>query len=288
MTLPLAPRVSVVVPVFNDESHIDGLIRSLLDQSFEGYEIIMVDDNSTDGSYEKLRRYAEGGSIRLLRSPTNRGSGFCRNLGVREAKGDVVAFTDSDCVAERDWLSKITRPVLEGGLDAAMGPNHIPLRDLRGCRLESVRAKQYWGMDTKNMAVKRKVVLELGGFNETIKVNVDAEFHRRFVSSGFRVVLTDAKVLHDFPDDAISLVVKARRRGREEAKILQGRRGPRRALRLVAGRALDKLRKVKSVYLSGSGFSERLAMAIYYLSFHAFWNGALLIRLLLPFRTEKG
>jgi glycosyltransferase involved in cell wall biosynthesis len=267
--------------VYNDDLRVGRLIDSLLSQKFEKYEIIVVDDCSTDGTYNSLEEYAARGSIRLYRSPDNRGSGFARNLGARNARGEILAFTDSDCVADERWLEEVTRPIIAGEADATMGPNHLCLRQAKGCRLESIRAKQYWGMDTKNMAIRRGIFEDLGGFNEGIKVNVDAEFHRRFVAEGGSVLLTEAKVYHDFPEDAVSLIMKARKRGREEAKILVDRRGLLKATRLIGSRMVSKLRRLRKIWAEGRCAEEGLALVVYYVSFHLSWSLSLFIALTL-------
>lgn len=282
------PVVSIVVPVYNDRDRIERLLESLLSQRFEGYETIVVDDRSEDGTFRTLEEMAQKRAIRLYRSPENRGSGFARNLGVLHARGEVIAFTDSDCVVDVDWLRELTRPILTGEAEASMGPNHICLGTGRCSRLESIRAKQYWGMDTKNMAIRKEVFVELGGFNETIKVNVDAEFHRRYAASGREVALTEATVYHDFPEDVISLILKARKRGREEAKVLDERRGLTKASRITLSRMLSKVLRLESIWDEGENRLERLAMVVYYISFHLSWNLSLLVSLTLPRKSEKG
>ena len=285
MVTSLHPRASIVVPIYNDINHLDALANSLLTQKFEEYEIIFVDDCSDDGTPEKLSDYADRGQIHFIRAFENRGSGFCRNLGAKEAKADIIAFTDSDCVADRDWLAEIIRPILNDGAAASMGPNHLCLRNLRGCKLESVRAQQYWGMDTKNMAIRKEVLLALGGFREDIQVNVDSEFHHRFVAAGYDVILTKAKILHDFPEDPISQIFRARQRGREESKILENIRGlP--GFRLFGSRMIGKFRRLPRIWSEGKGIAEKVALVTYYISFHTIWNGSLLVYLLLPARTR--
>ena len=278
------PVASIVVPIYNDQGRVETVVSSLMVQDLENYEIIFVDDCSTDRTPELLRRYESIGAIRLLKSPSNRGSGFCRNLGWQGAGSEVVAFTDSDCRAEPSWLRTIVEPVLRGRADAAMGPNHLCLRDSRACRLESVRAKQYRGMDTKNMAIRRGVLLELGGFREDIKVNVDSEFNARFGKSNYRVEYVEARVFHDFPDDVMGTLLKCRKRGRQESILLVSHRGLN-SLRLVASRVLSKLRRLGGIWSEGSDFPESLAMVTYYLAFHSCWNGSLLASLLLPARS---
>lgn len=94
--------VSVIVPVYNSEIYLDECIESILNQDFEKYEIIIVDDASTDGSYEIARTYMKKypGIVKLYRLEKNSKQGAARNLGIERAMGRYVMFVDSDDVLE--------------------------------------------------------------------------------------------------------------------------------------------------------------------------------------------
>lgn len=89
------PKVSVVVPVFNGEKYIAAAIESVLDQNYKDFEIIVVDDGSTDATEKIVRQFS--GSLSYHRQE-NRGAGTARNLGVSLAQGDWIAFLDADDV----------------------------------------------------------------------------------------------------------------------------------------------------------------------------------------------
>jgi glycosyltransferase involved in cell wall biosynthesis len=103
--LEAAIDVSVVVPFYNAERSIEDCIAALRAQTLAPpcYEIIMVDNNSTDGSVDLVRKYPD---VRLL-SEKKQGSYAARNRGVAAARGAIVAFTDADCVPSREWLENI-------------------------------------------------------------------------------------------------------------------------------------------------------------------------------------
>jgi polyisoprenyl-phosphate glycosyltransferase len=105
--------VSVVLPVFNEAEHLEAeisRIRAALDASPYGYEIIVVDDGSTDGSTDILRTIGE---LRLLTFAQNRGSGTARRIGTREARGRVVVWTDVDMTYPNDDIPALVKE-LEG------------------------------------------------------------------------------------------------------------------------------------------------------------------------------
>ena len=90
------PLVSVIIPAYNRVEYIDQTVQSVLDQTYPAVELIVVDDGSTDGSYERLQQY--GSRIRLLTHDghRNRGQSAAINLGLSQAKGDYIAILDSD------------------------------------------------------------------------------------------------------------------------------------------------------------------------------------------------
>ncbi|MEP6911280.1 MAG: glycosyltransferase [bacterium] len=96
--------ISVVVPVYNGGETISATIDHLLHQSLPPIEIIVVDDGSTDETANILKRY--DGRIKVL-SKNNGGPASARNEGVRIASGSLIAFTDSDCFPDQDWLQNL-------------------------------------------------------------------------------------------------------------------------------------------------------------------------------------
>lgn len=92
------PELSIVMPVYNSEQFIKQAVESLLSQSFDDFELIIVDDGSTDGSAEMISGFRDE-RIRLLENEAKRGIVFSRNRGLAEAKGKFIAPFDSDDVA---------------------------------------------------------------------------------------------------------------------------------------------------------------------------------------------
>lgn len=90
------PRFSVIMPLYNKAPHVEAAIRSALAQSWPPEEVIVIDDGSTDGGLEKVRAIRDDRLRILTRSPPGPGGYAARNMGIREAKGDWVAFLDAD------------------------------------------------------------------------------------------------------------------------------------------------------------------------------------------------
>ena len=109
--------MSVIIPVYNAEKYLRGCMDSVLGQTLRELEVICVDDGSTDGSAAILEEYAEKDSrVRVLRQE-NKGAGVARNLGIGAARGEYVAFIDSDDWAEKSYCSELVQCADEHSAD---------------------------------------------------------------------------------------------------------------------------------------------------------------------------
>ncbi|MFM9696103.1 bifunctional glycosyltransferase/CDP-glycerol:glycerophosphate glycerophosphotransferase [Streptomyces europaeiscabiei] len=118
------PAMSVVVIVYNDEARLPTAVRSVLEQTLRSVEVVIVDDHSTDGSYEVAARLAaeHPGRVRAYRLPVNSGGcGAPRNQGIRETRGDYVLFLDSDDVLERNACRNMLEAAETTGADLVSG-----------------------------------------------------------------------------------------------------------------------------------------------------------------------
>jgi glycosyltransferase involved in cell wall biosynthesis len=116
-------RVSVVVPVRNRRDLLARMLDGLESQSFGDFEVVVVDDGSTDGCEdEAVARRANGLQVRVVHSH-GRGAVAARRIGVEQAKSEVLAFTDSDCVPRPAWLEAGVK-ALDAGADVVKGATH--------------------------------------------------------------------------------------------------------------------------------------------------------------------
>ena len=98
--------ISIVIPVLNGESQIRDCVTSLINQDFQKdqYEIIVVDNGSKDNTINILTEYNE--HIMIVHE-SGKGSYIARNAGIKVSKGNIIAFIDSDCIADKNWLKEL-------------------------------------------------------------------------------------------------------------------------------------------------------------------------------------
>jgi O-antigen biosynthesis protein len=164
------PRASVVICAYQAEATIEECLRSLSELDYPNYEVLVVDDGSTDATAEVARRFP----VRLL-CGGRLGLSGARNLGLAHAEGEIVAYIDADAQADPDWLTYLALALEAPGTAAAGGPNVVPPDDppVAQCvarapggpihvLLDNERAEHVPGC---NMAFRRERLLEVGGFD---------------------------------------------------------------------------------------------------------------------------
>ena len=97
-------KISVIIPVYNTKEYLKECIDSILNQTIDLFEVIIVDDGSTDGSLELINQYAESHSNIRVISQKNCGLGAARNIGLKISKGEYIYFIDSDDILEKNAL----------------------------------------------------------------------------------------------------------------------------------------------------------------------------------------
>jgi glycosyltransferase involved in cell wall biosynthesis len=198
------PDVSIVVPVLDGERTLEACLRSLLalDYPEDRREILVVDNGSRDRTPSILARHA--GRIRLL-AEARRGPASARNRGLAEARGEVVAFTDADCVVDAGWLRRLVVPLEDRGVAIAGG--RILAR--RPCNAIELFGEEIHDHDrainlyappyaiTMSWASPAAVLTGAGGFDEGLPRGEDVDLAYRLVQAGHRIAFVpDAVVYH--------------------------------------------------------------------------------------------
>lgn len=105
-------KISVIIPTYNEKTSLEECIESLGVQSYSDFEIIVVDDGSTDGTLKILENLAKAlPNFKYVRQP-HRGAGAARNLGAKQAKGEILVFVDADMTFEENFLESLVHPII--------------------------------------------------------------------------------------------------------------------------------------------------------------------------------
>lgn len=104
MSIPETPLISVIVPVYNTEKYLSECLDSILGQTYQNLEIILINDGSTDGSLEIIKEYEAKDKRLVVFSIENSGAGVCRNIGLDYSKGEFLIFVDSDDILSEELL----------------------------------------------------------------------------------------------------------------------------------------------------------------------------------------
>ena len=190
------PKISVVVPVFNGEATIRTCVEAILglDYPSDLLQTFIVDNRSTDGTRKILERYP----VTVLEEAKTQSSYAARNLGIRHSTGDIVAFTDADCVPERSWLRAIVAAIapadvggVAGAIEAFRADSAVERYQARRA-IRADRAYQHKVLpfaQTANAAYKRDVFERIGLFDPTLIFGGDLDFSWRMQSgAGLRLV----------------------------------------------------------------------------------------------------
>lgn len=223
--------ISIVIPTHNRKDLLRRCLEAASNQDYPDYEVIVVDDGSTDGTTEMVQR--EFPQVRYILQQPNRGPAAARNRGIEAAKGEIVAFTDDDCLVPVNFLSRLADgyrryPGVAGVGGYQEAPDDV-LRRNPFARYEAYVTHQVYragfqeylgGFEcpaggTNSMSYCKEVLLEVGGFDESFPcaAGEDADLKWRIVKCGYRLLYVPVKVTHLQPYSLRSFWSQQVRRG---------------------------------------------------------------------------
>lgn len=209
------PPISVVIPAFNSEKTIEKCVSAVMEASPKNKEIIVVDDASTDNTYEIVSRFP----VKLFRLAENSGPATARNYGFAQSTGDIVVFVDSDVIVKKDTLEQLVY-ALEENCVGATGGLTLPLKSTLTSDSYSVRlfgkslVAEKGVRETKSAggglaAYPRKVLQEVGGYDESMRIGEDFDLNIRIGDARYKqLVVPSAKAYHDHPTSLWALAQK--------------------------------------------------------------------------------
>ena len=194
-------KISVIVPAYNSEHTIEKVIQSILTQTLPADEIIVVDNGSDDDTKQIVEKHP----VTLLQENQIQSSYAARNKAIQDAKGDVLAFIDADCVASDIWLEEGIKTLSRECVDIVGGKVAFTFSEkktaaeyydtLRHFNFKKTIA-EYLGTGAGNLFAPKKCFEKLGLFLE-IRSGGDFIWTKKAIDSGFNIVFSEnAVVLH--------------------------------------------------------------------------------------------
>src|SRR5229473_2642350 len=188
------PRVSVIVCAYNAADTLEDNLTSLDNLTYPDYEVILVNDGSRDATGEIAYTHAR---VRVIDIP-NGGLSAARNVGLAEATGEIIAYTDADTRVDRDWLTFLVQPFLTSDVVASGGPNVVPPDDapMAQCIARAPGGPTHVLLDDRiaehvpgcNMAFRRDALLAIGGFNPIyLRAGDDVDVCWRLQARGWKI-----------------------------------------------------------------------------------------------------
>jgi GT2 family glycosyltransferase/DNA-binding beta-propeller fold protein YncE len=196
------PKVSVIVCAYNAADTLEDNLRSLERLTYPDYESVLVHDGSKDRTGDIARGFPK---VRVIDTP-NQGLSAARNVGLAEATGEIVAYTDADTRVDRDWLTHLVQPFLTSDVVGSGGPNVVPPDDppIAQCIARAPGGPTHVLLDDRiaehvpgcNMAFRRDALLAIGGFNPIyLRAGDDVDVCWRLQARGGKIGFASAALV---------------------------------------------------------------------------------------------
>lgn len=222
-------KFSVIVPTYNAESTLPTLLDSIFDQIYEDFELILVDDGSMDRTSSILKDYR----CTVIQLEKNHGPAYCRNRGAKEARGEILVFTDSDCIVAHSWLDTIHRRFSRNDVEAIMGKIILMPSTFLGDSISALGFPaggglgfdKIWKVDpygytdslsSCNCSIRKDVFWNAGGFDATFPFpgGEDSLLAYRLIKLNYRIkYCSDVLVYHAARDSLNDFLKWQFRRG---------------------------------------------------------------------------
>ena len=184
--------VSIIVPVYNDPKGISIVLEKLINQSFpkKNYEIIIIDNNSTDNTSEIIERYyVDNSDLIKIGFEKKQSSYAARNAGIRIANGDILGFTDSDCIPEYNWIENAVFSLKNSNVVCGGGQIKFTFKEIKPNIYEIIDSTRKLNQKsyiesagfaaTANFFIKKNVIEKYGFFCPNLISGGDYEFGKK-------------------------------------------------------------------------------------------------------------
>jgi len=202
------PKISVIIPTLNAAAKIERCLEAIFSQSIKPYEVIVVDGRSTDETVEKARKFP----VKIFFQDYG-ACGAARQIGLQNAQGEFIAFTDADCIPSGDWLRNLLAGLGEGivgvggrienigegrwtrAINLAFATFLGSGRSIQGRTFKSKKLVK--SVSASNSMYRRSDLIKIGGFNPDLSGADEIELNARLRKVGKLLYVPEAAILHD-------------------------------------------------------------------------------------------
>ncbi|MFH1601766.1 MAG: glycosyltransferase family 2 protein [Candidatus Shapirobacteria bacterium] len=212
------PNLSVIIPCFNSQKYLNKCLDSILKSTYKNYELIIVDDCSTDNTPEILKKYQSFSQIKIFRLKKNKGPANARNFGASKTRGQYLFFLDADTETEKSCFDQVVKKFQK---DQNIGALQAKLMKSKSRRIETAghflsflgfpyevrvgenenknqQEKLIFGARSAGMAVRKKIFQIIGGFDKDYFIyGEETDLSWRVWLAGYKIIyFPKAKVYH--------------------------------------------------------------------------------------------
>lgn len=220
-------KTSIIVPVYNAQKTIEGCVNSLLNQSvaLSEYEVILVNDGSTDDTIEIIQSIIDRNQEADLNFMTipNSGPARARNLGVKQARHDIILMTDSDCQVMENWIETMVSSFEDKDIVAVKGRYRTNQSEEVAKLVQAEFETKYQVLDTfdsidfvdtYSAGYRKKIFNEMSGFDETYPepCTEDIDLSFRMYQMGYKLGFNNNAVVFHVHPDSFSTIFKKKRK----------------------------------------------------------------------------
>lgn len=247
----MRPSVDVIIPAYNEEEVLADCLEALVNQTLTDFKAYIINDESTDTTRDIILDFEKRHPQKIhLREFGKVGPGRARNMVAKESSAEILAFTDADCIPTPSWLEELIRGFDQDSIGALGGP-HFCTQDSNVFQNKLERFLNFikpfvdfYKTDTKevsevkhnplcNVAYRRNIFLQLGGFREDLFPGEDLEMDVRVREKGFKIFFNPkALVFHHRPKSSKDFAKVMFAYGRAQGKMTR-ERGPFRLIHFV-------------------------------------------------------
>jgi glycosyltransferase involved in cell wall biosynthesis len=176
----MKPAVSVCICVRNVEKYIGNCIKSILNQNFSNFEIVIIDDSSADRTKEIIEKFDDK-RIKYFRSNKQLGISKSRNLSVKYSKGDYLFFTDGDCIVSKNWIEQGLKFLKDPNCAGVEGKTYYVSKKYKPTFSDHTYGYNRGDFMSGNIAYKKSIIEKVGGFDERYSYLEDRDLALRIL-----------------------------------------------------------------------------------------------------------